>query len=273
MFNAYLQNTREQAFDVVQRDFPCELHLLDEIYLDRIVECYADSLNPSSAPFFIRITGQSGSGKSSQLLPAIQEALKETKYVHLTISKFAIFHPEYEEFQKKIPDMAREKTNGFALRSMLLFFEYCVRNRISIVLDFSLLDTAFEIYLLALLKLQKYKVHMHVMCVPQDVSNVLIAHRWRETHRCVTRQTASYTFDMLPLSLEQILNFGSFSEDDRIVMWSLCSTLPIICTNFSDKSVLHLLKKYRAPEYNNLVEPNELLRSKIVWMKNFLKDF
>lgn len=265
-------NLREAAFSVIQRDFPCEEDLIAKVSLDRVIQCCADSLRSSFNPFFIRITGQSGSGKSSQLLPAVQEALKDRNYIHLTIGKFAIFHPNYEKLQKEIPDMAREKTNGFALRTMLFLFEYCVENNISIVLDFSLLDADFEIYLLTLVKSKKYTVQMHAMSVPQQVSDNLIAHRWQETHRCVTENTARYTFDMLPRSLEKILDFKGFSEKDKIVLWSLCFTEPIICTNFSDRSVLDLLKKYRSPEYSHLVDFEKLLQVKTLWMKNFLRD-
>lgn len=272
MSGNYPTNLRGAAFSVIQRDFPCEEDLIDKVSLDEVTRYYADSLRSSPAPFFIRITGQSGSGKSSQLLPAVQEALTGRNYMHLTIGKFAIFHPDYARLQKEIPDMAREKTNGFALRTMLFLFEYCVENNISIVLDFSLLDTDFEIYLLTLVKAKKYNVQLHVMSVPQQISDKLIAHRWQETHRCVTQNTARYTFDMLPHSLEKILDFEGFSKEDKIVLWSLCFMEPIICTNFSDKSVMDLLQKYRSPEHSNLINPEKLLQAKILWMKNFLKD-
>lgn len=264
---------REKAYTAIQRSFPCEDSLLQKDFLDEAIKHYGSSLIPSQKPFFIRLTGQSGCGKSTQLAPSVQEALQNRSYVHLSVGKFAIFHPEYEKFTHEIPDMAREKTNGFGLRLMLIFLEYCLKNNINVVLEFSLIDADFEIYLLSLVKAKKYRMNMHLMCVPQQVSNKLIRRRQEETNRCVTPKTASYTYDIVPKSLEKILQFPDIQENDRIVLWSLCFAEPILCTIFSDKSILGLLQKYRSPEYATLGNPDELLRTRKIWMKDFLKDF
>lgn len=264
---------REKAYAAIQRSFPCESALLHSDYLGDAVKSYGSLLVPSKNPFFIRLTGQSGCGKSTQLAPSIQVALKDRNYMHLSVGKFAIFHPEYKRFEQQMPDMAREKTNGFGLCLMLRFLEYCLENNVSVVLEFSLIDAAFEIYLLTLAKSKKYRLNMQLMCVPQQVSDTLILQRQKKTNRCVTKKTALYTYEMLPKSLEKILDFGHFREEDKIVLWSLCFAEPIICTSFSNKSVLNLLQRYRSPEYASLGDPNELLQARKVWMKNFLKDF
>lgn len=272
MLNNY-NELRKKAYTAIQRSFPCEDSLLGRSFLDDAVKCYNSSIISSQKPFFIRLTGQSGCGKSTQLAPSVQEALQNRKYVHLSVGKFAVFHPEYEKFAREIPDMAREKTNGFGLRLMLIFLEYCLKNSINIVLEFSLIDVDFEIYLLSLAKAKKYRMNIHLMCVPQQVSNELIRRRQKETNRCVAPETASYTYDIVPKSLEKILQFPNIQENDKIVLWSLCFAEPIICTTFSDKSILGLLQQYRSPEYTNLGNPEELLQTRKIWMKDFLKDF
>lgn len=272
MLDSY-NELREKAYIAIQRDFPCEKELLHDNFLDIVIDRCRYLLVPSETPFFIRLTGQSGCGKSTQLAPSVQEALKDRNYVHLSVGKFAVFHPEYKKFEKETPDMAREKTNGFGLHLMLQFLEYCLANKINIVLEFSLIDADFEKYLLSLAKSKNYRFNMHLMCVPQQISNELIRRRQEETNRHVTPKTAAYTYDMVTKSLEELLSFPHFQEDDKIVLWSLCFAEPIICTNFSDKSVLDLLQQYRSSKYATLGSSEELLRAKKIWMKDFFRNF
>ena len=96
----------EKAFSAIQRIFPCEKELLDKIPLDEIISSFQKDLIPSKKPFLIRVTGQSGSGKSTQIVPSLQDALKQKKYIKITVGLFAPFHPKYEKWQKSVCKVA-----------------------------------------------------------------------------------------------------------------------------------------------------------------------
>ena len=153
-----LQQWENKAFDAIQRIFPCELDLMDKIPLDAIIDTFKSEIIPKKAPFLVRLAGQSGSGKSSQLFPALEYALKDKTYIAITVGRFASFHPKYTEWQKNCPELMREKTNGFALRALVLFYRYCIENRCNIVLDMTLLEPEIDMYLMILAKKMGYKI-------------------------------------------------------------------------------------------------------------------
>ena len=84
----FLQNSsfvdlENRAFDAIQRIFPCETELLNKVPLDKIIQHFQKDLISQKSPFLIRVAGQSGSGKSSQLVPAIESALQGKKYIKI----------------------------------------------------------------------------------------------------------------------------------------------------------------------------------------------
>ena len=84
----------QQALASAQRIFPCELDLLDKIPISRITKALVDNIVPQDKPFMVRVAGQSGSGKSSQLIPALEDVLQNQEYVTIKVGTFAPFHPQ-----------------------------------------------------------------------------------------------------------------------------------------------------------------------------------
>ena len=260
-----LQILEQQAFDAIQRIFPCEDNLLNHIPMDDIVRHFQAENLSVTKPFLFRIAGQSGSGKSSQLTPAVQEALSNISYLKINVGAFAPFHPNYQLWQRTEPDKMRENTNGFALRALILFYQYCIRSRINVVLDMTLLEPEVDLYLMALAKQYGYRIYLHVLCVPKKVSDTFIRRRQSQTGRYVKPASSNYFFNALAPSLKALTQSDFFDSTDIIWLWTHCQTYPVRQTSFRNKSVPRLLEKYR--RQTCMKDPKPLLKAKKYWMK------
>ena len=157
----------ELALRSAQTIFPCEKNLQSSVPLSEIVQANVSDIKSQSNPILIRVVGQSGSGKSTQLIPALEDILKKISYIKINVGKFAPFHPEYTKWQKLSPELMREKTNGFALRALILFYRNCIENHVNILCDMTLLEPEIEHYLMMLAKKHGYQIQLHVLCVPK----------------------------------------------------------------------------------------------------------
>lgn len=259
------------ALQTAQHIFPCENEFLNKIPLDEIISTFQKDLIPSEKPFLIRVAGQSGSGKSSQFVPALQEILKDKPYIKINVGKFAPFHPNFKKWQKENPDQMRENTNGFALRALILFYKYCVENHVNIIFDMTLLEPEIDLYLMHLAKENGYKIQLHVSCVPKKVSDHFIRKRQIQTGRYVKPSSSLYFFKALAPCLKALTHCDLFDKKDALILWSHLKTNPIKNTHFNNGSVLRLLSTYQAQKKHLTVKnPNHLLKSKIKWIKDFM---
>ena len=209
------------AFDAIQRIFPCEQELLEKVPLDKIIKYFQKDLVSQKSPFLIRVAGQSGAGKSSQLVPAIESALQNKDYIKINVGAFAPFHPNYAEWQQNSPDQIREKTNGFALRALVMFYKHCVLNRINIVFDMTLLEPEIDLYLMTLAKKMNYKIQTHVLCVPRQISDLFIHLRQLKTGRFVKPSSSRYFFNALAPCLKVLTQSTLINQQDM----ALCKWL------------------------------------------------
>ena len=78
-----------------------------------------------------RIGGQSGSGKTTQLMPSIQNIIekKNNNFINISIRLFSKYHPYYNNLLNQYGEgMIREKTNGFALLLIFRITELLIQN-------------------------------------------------------------------------------------------------------------------------------------------------
>ena len=275
MSNDFLQEPsfveiERQAFQSIQRIFPCEKEFVDHIPLDTIWTHFHEQLNPQKHPFLIRVAGQSGSGKSSQIVPALEYALAKTNYFKINVGLFAQFHPHYTKWQKTCPGELREKTNGFALRALVLFYKQCLLNNINVILDMTLLEPEIDLYLMTLAKKMNYKIQTHILCIPLKISNLFIRRRQLETGRQVRLTSSQYFFNALPRCLKVLTNAHLFTPKDVLVLWSHSLSRPIRITHLNNPAVLRLLGQYRQSPFK-IKDPTALLKAKKVWMKQLVE--
>ena len=259
------------ALAATQRIFPCEEELLDSIPIDKITSHFEKDIIPQEHPFLIRVSGQSGSGKSSQLVPAVQEALNKIPYLKINVGAFASFHPRYEDWQKNDPDHMRENTNGFALRALVLFYKHCILNRVNLVFDMTLLEPEIDLYLMTLAKKMGYRIQTHVLCVPRKVSDTLIALRQKQTGRFVKPSSSDYFFMALAPSLKALTKSQIFDRNDTLILWSHTLTHPIKTTHFNNPTVLRKLNLFQRKSNTRMKNPKNLLTIKKKWMRLICK--
>ena len=260
-----------RAFDAIQRIFPCETELLDKVPLAEITALWQKNLKPVSEPFLIRISGQSGSGKSTQLVPAIEKILKNLPYAKINVGAFAQFHPRFAEWQENTPDKMRENTNGFALRALVLFYKHCIVNRVNIVLDMTLLEPEIDLYLMTLAKKSGYKIQTHVLCVPKLISDTFIRRRQRQTGRYVKPSSSDYFFKALAHCLKALTTSHLFNQEDQLILWSHTQTHPIKQTHLNNRSALRRLNRYQERKNAAIKNPKALLKAKIRWINLICK--
>ncbi len=259
----------QETFEAIQRIFPCEEDLKDKVPLEKIVMAFQDKLVSQDHPFCIRIAGQSGSGKSSQLLPAVEQVLKGTPYLKISVGDFARFHPAYADLMTTNPGHMREITNGFALRALFMFYTYCVEHKVNILLDMTLLEPVTETYMMTLAKNKGYRIHTHVLCVPKKVSDMFIKWREKKTKRQVDVSSARYFFNALPKALKTLTALKIFTQADKLILWTHTLSRPLKMTGLSNKAVGRLLGQYRCGP-KTIKNPKELLKHKHPWMRNLV---
>ena len=260
-----------QAFDAIQRIFPCEHELLDKIPLDNIIQRFQKDLIQEEHPFLIRVAGQSGAGKSSQIVPALEYALQNKNYIKINVGAFAPFHPNYKKWQTSCPEQMREKTNGFALRALVMFYKHCILNHVNIVFDMTLLEPEIDLYLMILAKKMSYKIQTHVLCVPRKISDLFIHLRQLKTGRIVKASSSDYFFKALAPCLSALTHSGLFNQKDILVLWSHYLTRPIQKTHLNNPSVMRLLNRFRQRPLC-IKNPKALSQAKKRWMKQLMEN-
>lgn len=252
-------------------------------YFNEVVnDCFSELTRhkqPINNPFLIKLGGQSGSGKTTQLLPAIVENIKTDNYVHLAVRLFAKKHPYYNELMEKYGDgLIREKTNGFALMCLFALTEKLIQNKYNVFCEITLLDPAYEEYFARLAKMQNYKIIYNVLSVPLEISNNWIQDRLQnstyEKNRVVSQNSIDFFYNILPKAVLKILEISNiFDKNDYFVLWNIFDKKPLIMSNKFEKNIFEVFEKHRIYNDNMLQKiPNsdDNLKSKIEFYKNFL---
>lgn len=262
-----LEISQKKALNTAQRIFPCDSKYWDYFPLNDILTKEHFDFKPARKPFLIRVAGQSGSGKSSQLTASLLEVLEKIPHILLNVGRFSVFHPLYEDIKKQHFDLLREKTNGFALRTMLLFYAYCITQRVNIVLDITFLEPEIENYLMSLAKKNGYQIQIHLLCVPKKISNTFIRKRQKQTRRVVAAKSSDYFFHALAPALKNLISLPCFDRKDEIILWSHCFFRPLYFSGLSNRYLMHLLNQYQSGAYLAIKSPGAILKAKKSWMR------
>ena len=111
----------------------------------------------------IRIAGVSGSGKTTQILPAVESYCEKNHYepILMAARRFVEYHPHYQEIKDYYGDEnLRKMTDEFATIMLFLTLSELIKGGYDIVLDVTLLDPEMEAILLRLLKTGNYQIAM-----------------------------------------------------------------------------------------------------------------
>ena len=205
-------------------DFPQTLwaDLCERAYLD-LTERYG---HPKTSKFCIRLVGQSGSGKTSQLLPAMKAALEaqSQKYVSLAVRDFVPYHPNLSAIREHYDEgLVREKTNAFALTLLTLVLVRCIRAHLPILFEVTLLSPEYERFAHRCLSEEGYGCDYHCLAIAKETSDAWIEARCRETHRVVSKRSSDFFFQTLQSALESL---QSVRMPNRVFIWDAYHTEP-----------------------------------------------
>lgn len=189
--------------------------------LKKVVEDFAATATKNCR--LIRIAGLSGSGKTTQILPAVEAYCEKNSLIPILIAArcFVKYHPHYQEIKDFYGDAnLRKMTDEFATIMLFLTLSELVKNGYDIILDVTLLDPEIEAILLKMLGTFNYSMLLLMIAAsPAVTAHFLASRAWRhskETEEEFTRAT-SHALEF----------YAQKTPETRIILWSVYDKLPI----------------------------------------------
>lgn len=171
----------------------------------------------------IRIAGVSGSGKTTQILPAVEAYCKKNNYepILMAARRFVEYHPHYQEIKDYYGDEnLRKMTDEFATIMLFLTLSELIKGGYDIILDVTLLDPEMEAILLKLLKAGNYEMLLLMIAVSPTVTEHFLQGRaWRHTKE--TEQ------EFIRATSHALAFYAEHAPDLHIIIWSVYDKPPV----------------------------------------------
>lgn len=190
------------------------------------LEAYPDILKRVVADFatgatkhhqLIRIAGISGSGKTTQILPAAEAYCKKRQIQPILIAarRFVEYHPHYQEIKDFYGEAnLRKMTDEFSTIMMFMSLATLIDQGYDIMLDVTLLDPKIEAILLKFLSTNQYQAMILMVAASPTVTGHFLAGRsWRHT-----AETEQEFIRSTKLALEF---YAKHAPTTRIIIWSV----------------------------------------------------
>lgn len=133
----------------------------------------------------IRIAGLSGSGKTSQILPAVEAYCdaKKLNPVLIAARRFVDYHPYKTEIKEEYgEENLRKNTDEFSTIMMFLALNALTKEGYDIILDVTLLAPEVESILLKMLRSNNYETMLLMIATSPEVTNHFLKDRgWRHS--------------------------------------------------------------------------------------------
>lgn len=185
-----------------------------------------------------RIAGISGSGKTTQLLPAVEAYFEArgAKPVLVAARRFVEYHPHYAEILDFYgEEKLRQMTDEFSTIMMFLVLGELIRNGFDIILDVTLLDPEMERILIEMMRINGYEGMILMIAVAPEVTEKFLGGRaWRHT-----RETELEFIRATELAMKY---YGENCSEMRCVMWNVYEKGPVFDGEIKD--ALEIFKKY-----------------------------
>lgn len=192
----------------------------------------------------IRIAGISGSGKTTQILPAVTAYCEKNSFEPILIAarRFVEYHPHYQEIKDYYGDEnLRKMTDEFATIMLFFTLSELIKAGYDVLLDVTLLDPEIEGILLKLLKAGNYEMLILMIAVSPTVTEKYLEGRaWRHT-----KETE---LEFIRATSRALDFYAKSSPDIRIILWSVYDKPPIydgpikdcveIFTDYSNRTTL-----------------------------------
>ena len=217
-------------------------------YPDILKKVLADfTKNATTNHQFIRIAGLSGSGKTTQLLPAATEYCKQHNITPVLVAarRFVEYHPHYQEIKDFYGEAnLRKMTDEFSTIMMFMTMRALTKSGYDIILDVTLLDPEVEQILLTFLK--DYKIlFLMIATSPVVTEHFLSGRAWRHT-----RETEE---EFIRATAKALKFYATKAPELRIILWGVYDELPIYDGKIS--GCLEIFNNYSAR--TELPRPND----------------
>mgnify|MGYP001050054950 CR=1 FL=1 len=251
----------ERAFPVQQWDTLVDLALKD---LLREVQ------GAFEFPFCMRLVGQSGSGKTTQLLPAVKHLFEERgiNAIELSVRKFVKYHPHLDAIRANYGEaLLRENTNAFALSLLTRVLPKLLPYRYPIIFEVTLLSPVYEAYVQSLLQAHHYACDYQCLAITQADSDAWIQARCQSTQRRVLIKSSQFFFK----TLEPALHFlQTAALNSRCFIWNRYRLEPLVISS-KDPDLLVRFEEMRADKCDAAPSLDLLLASKMKFLEEFYR--
>ena len=208
-----------------------------------------------------RLAGISGSGKTSQLLPAAEGyfAAKGMKPAVVAAREFVKYHPRYEEILASVDKSdVRKVTDEFATVMLFLVLSQLIKDGVDVILDVSFLAPEMEAILVKMLGAANYELTtLAIAASPKITGQFLGKREWRHTEE---------TEMEFVRSTEKAMHF--YAENcsaSRIVIWNTYETEPVYDGVFAE--ALAVFDKYASEEQIPEHDEEAMREAKINYLK------
>ena len=254
------------VFDYVTRVSPWPDNTPDQVVWECAERAAKDLLDAEHTKLkqVFRLSGQSGCGKTTQLLPSIlmYQEQQGNKPIVIAVRTFPKYHPSYEEILCTAPaGELRERTNGFALKCLAACLNIVFRAGALVILDLTILDPIFEEFIVGQIWSSNYDAQFHILAVSREQSNAFIEARERGEGRVVYKATSDYFFDILPKGLGFL---ASADRTSHAIVWTAYDKEPIYAGNL--QGATKALQQGRAMRGELRYNEDELRAAKVNYL-------
>ncbi len=172
---------------------------------------------------FVRIAGLSGSGKTTQLLPAAEAYFeaRDLRPVLVAARRFVEYHPHYQEILDFYgEENLRKMTDEFSTIMMFMILVLTFSAGYDIILDVTLLDPSMERVLMGFLRENKYDAILLMIAASPEVTEKHLGGRsWRHTKETELEfiRATKIAMDFYAQEMGQM----------RVVLWNVYDPAPI----------------------------------------------
>ena len=211
---------------------------------------------------FIRIAGLSGSGKTTQILPAATKYCEKHNISPILVAarRFVEYHPHYQEIKDFYGEAdLRKMTDEFSTIMMFIVLSELIKTGYDIILDVTLLDPSMEEILVSMLTKNNYKSMLLMIATSPTVTEHFLGQRaWRHTKE--TEQ------EFVRATTKAIDYYASHHGDMRIILWSVYDLEPIY--DGPIKNALDIFKDYSSRDTLPAKDDDARASAKINYLAN-----
>lgn len=211
----------------------------------------------------VRVAGLSGSGKTTQLMPAVMKLFRQLKEEPILVAarRFVRYHPHLQEIIDYYgKGNVRKMTDEYSTIMMFMALKRLISEGWDIVLDVTLLDPEMEAILLKMLRAGGYAKMMIITAINPKLADKFLEERgWR--HAKATEK------EFVRATEESLKFYGEEEPEMRVVGWNVYDREPIYDGPIA--RFLPIYETHAAMTKMPMRDEEDRMDEKIKYMKQF----